>query len=639
MKIKLALLIIVSILLTHWPLAILAEELRSKEEMLFEEIPMVVTSSRRLEAIRESPVAIELISEEEIRRSKVNNLWDILRFRAGVDVLDSRTILNNRAIVAVRGFPEEFVNSMQVLIDGRSVYVAESGGIFWQSLPLQVQDIEKIEIVRGPNSALFGSNSGQGVINIITRKPQTKAKIEMDERLGNLNLFQSAAAIENVFNRFSYRLSHTYLTDSGFPSTQGDKANDHRILNKANFRGDLQITDHAELEFLGGVTKDDLRIPPGETLDRYRTHFEMLKFSMDWTDSSSMEVMVSRNDIENDVPNQIRHQQYDAEFLHRFQWLDKRLYTTWGGNYRDSIVDSAFVYSAATPRHTNPIWRGFVHQTVRMMDPLMLVGAVSLEDSKTGGTQQTDYQTAVVSPFNPHHTLRASYSLSHTIPPIFLKKVNTNFDNPTLLFQGNPDIRPAKLQSYEIGYVGNFLKNRFNAGAQFYYMLRQDIEIKETVITKFVPLRTRSIFRNGEDAIARGVETQVRYRLGEQHFYVNYTYEVITDLFGDSTALETNPSSTPRHKFNFGGTLQLPYHFSAGVDAGYKDKYKIFSIQTVLDAPAYWRLDARISYQPLKSVELFIAGQNLAMEQHQEFPGAVEVPRTYYGGVQINFKK
>src|SRR5690349_7392698 len=88
----------------------------------FAEESKVLTASRREQRSVESPVTVDVITKEEIASSKALNLTDLLRFRAGVDVYDGINVTHNRAIVSVRGYPEEFVRGLQVLVDGRSVY-------------------------------------------------------------------------------------------------------------------------------------------------------------------------------------------------------------------------------------------------------------------------------------------------------------------------------------------------------------------------------------------------------------------------------------------------------------------------------------------------------------------------------------
>src|SRR5258706_8806284 len=97
----------------------------------FQEEAKVITASRTEQPIEEAPVAVEVITPEEIKTSGVTNLWDLMRFRPGMDVLDGRTRVDNRALVSVRGFAERFTRNLLVLVDNRSVYATDTGGVFW----------------------------------------------------------------------------------------------------------------------------------------------------------------------------------------------------------------------------------------------------------------------------------------------------------------------------------------------------------------------------------------------------------------------------------------------------------------------------------------------------------------------------
>src|SRR5690349_2147283 len=108
----------------------------------FQEEAKVVTASRREQSIKDVPVAVDVITAEEIHASGATNIWDLMRFRVGIDALDMRSVDGRRGIVSVRGIPQEFVHNLQVLLDGRSVYEPISGGVHWDQLPINLEDID-----------------------------------------------------------------------------------------------------------------------------------------------------------------------------------------------------------------------------------------------------------------------------------------------------------------------------------------------------------------------------------------------------------------------------------------------------------------------------------------------------------------
>ena len=189
-----------------------------------EEEAKAVTASRQEQSIRDIPQAVDVITPEEIHASGAVNIWDLLRFRAGMDVLDGRSTDGNRAVVSMRGFPHEYASTALVMIDGRSINDTSQAGVRWEDAPVQLQDIERIEIIRGPNTALYGTGAGSGVINIITKKPEEKPSAEIDNRGGSLGMVQSYQAVNASVGKAAVRVSHTFQQQNGFPVTAGARA-------------------------------------------------------------------------------------------------------------------------------------------------------------------------------------------------------------------------------------------------------------------------------------------------------------------------------------------------------------------------------------------------------------------------------
>jgi iron complex outermembrane receptor protein len=131
--------------------------------------PVVVTASRRAENPLVSPAAVTIVTEEDIRLSGARSLPDLLRRVPGVDVMQMSYSDYN---VAVRGFNRRIANKVLVLVDGRTVYQDFLGGMLWRGLMIGLDDIERIEVVRGPGSAIYGAYAYTGMVNIITKRPE-----------------------------------------------------------------------------------------------------------------------------------------------------------------------------------------------------------------------------------------------------------------------------------------------------------------------------------------------------------------------------------------------------------------------------------------------------------------------------------
>jgi iron complex outermembrane recepter protein len=604
----------------------------------FADEAQVITASRRLEPVSEAPVAVEIVTAEDIRNSGAVNIWDLLRFRAGMNVADGRSGDGNRAIVSVRGFPAEFVDNLLVLVDGRSVYTGISGGAVWEELPVQLQDIERIEITRGPNAALYGSNAGLGVINIITRKPVASRSATAGALGGNQGVHREQASFEDGGKRGAYRVSFTNQTAQGNPTPAGSVGQDYLYSNKGSFRGLWTPTDRSTLELFSGGAWDDVGvIDGGNPSARFRHQFEMLRHSYDPSLEASLQTMVSRRDDVRTYDETsggqltVHEIQYDAEIANRLDWMDGRQHTLYGGSLRYTGVESSQIF-AQHPYQKNDVQRGFVTQTWRVTPALNLIGALSVEHSDTGGLEPA-YQFAAVARPWMSHVFRASYALAPTIPTLYDKSADQRA-SPTVLLIGNPAMAPQRLRSYEVSYQGTSEDKHMVWESNLFYMNVD--RLSETVVQSYAyPLLTLS-FDNANKAIARGVEAKWSYRWNaKRSVYANYTYETISDAKGQTNVIK----GTPPHKVNLGGTTALGRGFSFSLNAGYQDAHTLYSQATGQSRaiPEYWRVDGRLAYSPARDWELFVACQNMMQARHVEFAEGLVVPRTYQAGASARF--
>lgn len=606
----------------------------------FEEELKVITASRRSQPITEAPSSVEVVTADDIRNSGAVNIWDYFRFRAGITVIDGRSGEGNRAIVSVRGFPSQFVDNMLVLVDGRSVYTGLSGGAVWEQIPVQAQDIDRIEIVRGPAAALYGSNAGLGVINIITRKPDSENAFSAAGVFGNRGLHREEISTEDAIGRGGYRVSVSHKEEDSHPLARGGEGNDFLLSNKGNFRGFWTPNKRSTVEIFSGASWDTLGVvddtnPQG----RFRNHFQMLKGSYDFRPWSSVNLLASRRDDKRTFDAlasgilPVREYQYDVELTHRLDWAGNRMHTVYGGSVRYTAVESEEIF-AGDPHQKNAIQRGFGNQSWRILPYLDLIGALSIEESDTGGTEPA-YQGAVVYTPVPDHTFRASHSMAPTIPTLYQKEANQSA-SPTVRLVGNPNMQPQKLRSYELSYQGAYLERRMRIETNVFYM---DLDyLSRTIAQSYVfPLLTLS-FDNENNAIARGSEVKWGYQFDSRHsVYANYTYEHISDAKQNVLVSK----GTPEHRVNLGGVAKLGSGFSASMNAGYLDGHTLLFPNTGAssDIRPHWRLDARMGYMlpRFKDAEIFVAGQNLLRPRQIVSADGLVVPRTYQAGLRIKF--
>jgi iron complex outermembrane receptor protein len=609
----------------------------------FREEAKVYTASRRPEAAMSAPVAVDVVTAEEIKAYGWQSLADILRFRAGMDVMDARSADGNREVVSARGFTRDFVSEMQVLVDGRSVYSPFLGGVYWQSMPVQIQDIERVEIVRGPNAALYGSNAALGVINIITRKPVSAPAGAVAARGGGRSLASGESA-EAGGRLGGLRVSHSFEQVEGNPMPNGvGDADDFLHSNKLNLRGLLTPGKATELEFMGGGSWQTQGIP-GFTPDQRATRgedFEMLRAARSFDSGGSLEAVVSRSAFAVEAAPlpvgtvDVRTYQYDTELVHRLDWSDDRVNSVTGAGWRltGAYSDQTF---AGHPAQQNEIVRGFTHHAIEVSERLTLAAGVSLERSQVGGLEAAGQGAVIYAPAE-NHSLRLSYSRAPTMPPLFNKYGDYRL-SPAVHLAGNAELSPQHLSSWEAGWTNRALDGALKTGLAVYYMVIRD-RLFTFVQTPGAPLGVS--YDNRNNASARGAELSEEYAFSAgRAVFANYTFEKIQDDKGPTDTFRTDlRNGTPVHKFNAGGRAQLGRGFGASVLLAYKDAFDANSSTrgTRLAIPRSFRLDARVSWAPRPDWLLFLSGSDLLQPYRVEYADGTAVPRRYEGGVTKRF--
>ncbi|MDE2491946.1 MAG: TonB-dependent receptor [Elusimicrobia bacterium] len=607
----------------------------------FREEADAVTALRRPAPVDRSPLAVDVITRREIEDSGARDVWDLLRFRVGLDVIEGRDQQGaDRAVVSVRGIPRDSVNELQVLVDGRSVYSPVSGGVLWEHIPVQLQDIERIEIVRGPNAALYGSNAGLGVINIITRRPEAPFRAEASVSGGSLDARDGSAAVEAARAGWGARLSASDRAPGGFPKADGSgTGNDWLRDQKANFRGWANAGPDATVEALAGVARGGLGQTTGtDTQGTFLDHFQTLRATRRFDGGSTLEARVSRTEDDTrespDINGNVdvadtRYWQYDAEALNSIPWADGRLRTTYGLAWRYAASRSNSIYGLGTGDVTNRTLRGYLHQEIRLTDAVSVLGGASNETANAGG-DHTDYQAAALWSPIPGQSLRLSYAHADTMPQLFNRYGNLASYGGAVHVYGSTDLAPSPLTDYEAGWLGRFFDDRVDVEVTGYYMdIRSHLNLdgSSTVLT----------YDNTNLVELRGLETSLKWRPSPgRFFYANFTRETVTDDDGHKLYIHT----TPNDKANFGADADLPWRLRASFNAGYKDVYLADSNtgQNQDLIPAFWRLDARLAWTARPGVELFVAGQNLLAPSRREYIDGLAVPRVIFGGVNLRWR-
>ncbi|MBI3564217.1 MAG: TonB-dependent receptor [Elusimicrobia bacterium] len=614
----------------------------------FAEESNAVTALRRPAATDRSPLAVDVITADEIRASGALDVWDLLRFRVGLDVITARSQAGyDRAVVSVRGIPRDSVTELRVMLDGRPVNSALDQGVIWNHIPVQIQDVDRVEIVRGPNAALYGSGAGSGVINIITRRPSKSFEASATALGGTLATRQGEASVEAARDDWGVRVSASDRFQGGFPKADGSgTADDWLHKQGANARTWYKPAPDTDLEFLVGAVREGHGLNATNDPQVYGwDHYQTVKLTQGFDGGSSLEARVSRTDDQlvgspnsNGNVSQTRWWRYESEAFHSVPWWDDRMHTSYGIDWKYEAATADELFGPDAGVKTNRTVRGFLHQEVRLLDSLSVLGGFSNETANAGGWHK-DFQVAALWSPLEDQSFRASYSRANMKPGLQHRHAATAFSlgspgvNGILL--GNPDLKPSPLTDYEAGWMGRFLDRKLETELTGYYMYIQDhFNLDVTAIPPGYFFAEN--YDNTNTLQLRGLEASVKWKFGAgRSLYANFSRETVTDQDHHTLYIAT----TPKHKANLGFDASLPRGFRLSANAGWKDAALADSNTGTTQDPIrpFWRFDARAAWSPCADFELFVSGMNLFAKSRREYIDGLVVPRTVFTGATVRY--
>jgi iron complex outermembrane receptor protein len=211
----------------------------------------VTSVSKKEQKLSQTPAAVFVITQEDIRRSGATNIPDLLRLVPGLDVAQ---INANTWAISARGFNLQFANKLLVLVDGRAVYTPLFGGVYWDAEDVPLEDIEQIEVIRGPGGTVWGANAVNGVINIITKSAaETQGGLITAGGGTQAEGFGTVQYGGKIKEDSSYRVFAKYLNNNHFPDLNGQDGEDDWHLLHGGFRADTTLSARDSL-----ITEGDI---------------------------------------------------------------------------------------------------------------------------------------------------------------------------------------------------------------------------------------------------------------------------------------------------------------------------------------------------------------------------------------------
>jgi len=640
----------------------------------------VVTASRRAQSSLEAPNATTVITSEEIRLSGASSLPELLRRVPGMEVMMMGV---GSANVSLRGFNQRVANKVLMLVDGRTEYQDFLGMTLWGAIPVELEDIERIEVIRGPGSALYGANAMLGVINIITRQPGTGPRARFQVSGGNGNAaggsFVSHGGTDSVRYRATvgYSQADKWSRDfaGGRPDVEVRDPQPH--LGVRSGRGSLSTTwqpsPGVELGASGGVNRFYSEI---YTLGLLRNYYldgvsaytkadaglGPLKVKAFWNhldvDAAPQFDAIGQRSLATHVTSNV----FNGEvlFSREFELLGQHQVNV-GVEGRFKRVAWSYLDSLREELHA----AAFVQDEWRLLEPLRLVASYRMDrhpllDAGKPGLAHSPRVSAVYQPFEGH-AFRASAATAFR-EPTFLESYMqvrvplSGVTGATALSVGNQALRPERLVAYELGYRGEAPTLGMDWDVAVYQNTVRDL-IGLSAVQRVAPeeawdpvtgtyLLGRSIFQN-EAAVytARGAEVGISLApVDGLGIRVNSAFQSVTAEGEDAVCGPC--SQAPQVKVYGSVTYRTRSDLELGVDAAWTsattwverepstaDPTRIEALGNVL--PAYAVVNARVGYDVLKDrVSLALVGSHLA-GAHAQHPFGNRIERRVFATLTV----
>jgi outer membrane receptor protein involved in Fe transport len=531
----------------------------SLEELLNKDVAVAGTKTRV--DIAKSPVSVTVITPEDIRRSGAMTLGEVLRTVPGLDVLES---FPNYISVSARGTSESFVNNMLVVIDGRRFETLLAGVPFLDEVPFRMEDVKRIEVVKGPVGAVYGTNALAGVISITTygasEKPGSFVSVTGGNRSALDTTFRQSGKIGD--SRWAYKFTGGY----SYSGTWGTLDSGNTLPPIALRKGagvlllERRFSDESALEIEGGFVKGDLAsltIVTNQTqyftAPHFRTGYSRPDFHAVLTVSpQSLEL---RERVPPIQPLTDKWSEATSLSLDRTWRPAESSTVTVGGNVRHERSNSSNLGGVA---HSHVVGGVFVQDEQSLISGrLALFGAVGVSHHPEISTQ-VDGNVALLATPVIDHTLRLSFGRAHRDPSFGENFINfrRKFGPNDGLQAPNLALSPESIQSYEAGYHGRFAigQARLQFFAEGYKERLKDLialvtsNIAKGTLPDFPSAVVLQQFRNTESRDGKGFEvgTELSGKTGRLAF--QYSYQRFTDV---KTGKEL-VADVPRHKFSSG---------------------------------------------------------------------------------------
>lgn len=520
----------------------------------FRDLPVVLSATRLAQAPADAPGAVTVLDREMIRASGVRNIYELFRLVPGFQ-LGMHT--GNQPLVAYHGLADDAPRRMLVQVDGRSIYSPYLiSGVEWNQIGVDIDDIERIEVYRGSNSATYGSNAFLGVANIITRSTAETLGSSFRYRAGDNGINDFGVRLGRQFGDVTTRLTVSRTYDHGFGaySAGNENINDWRYTTLGTFNADWRANSANSLEFQTGWTDShegigkEFNLTDPERAMRVYTGFGLLRWR--YAPMPGEELTVSyyhqeengRDHYNLNVPATIGPLtiaipvRFDYDFkavrddveLQRITTLAPSLRAIVGAGWRTDQLGAPSRFNSPDPVRST-IVRAFGNLEWRASPRWLFNVGAMVEDNSLTNTSLAP-RASVNYHLTESQTLRVAVNRSNRNPLAFEQKANMIYTNSAPVtvgkttipagtalnqtFRPSPDLHAERVTTYELGYLAELrqIDTTFDARL-FLERARELIELKTepSTVGLFARNNTRYLTNSGLADI-RGLELAATWR-------------------------------------------------------------------------------------------------------------------------------
>ena len=616
----------------------------SLEELLSQQVSSVAKKTR---AVADSPAAVTVITQDDIRRSSARTVPDLLRMVPGMEVSE---VQSSATSVTARGFTSRFAANLLVMVDGAAIYSTSISGMFWDQALIPLQDIDRIEVIRGPGGTLWGSNSINGIVNIITKQGVDTQGLRANASVGTFDSRGEIGYGRQLSDTLSFRLYGDYRKTKGLDGANGRVGNNDWQGGLAGIRFDYAPTANDSVVALAERSEGRFKerfldvslnpLAPGVSTVIQRNRFHSTHVLARWKHSVSSDLDFTvqgyfNNLLRTEFGATIDRDLYDLSAEGRWRASDvHELNFGISGRISRDRIGSTFSLSDPKGSNTDRWVTGYFQDEITLIpNQLRLtLGSKFEENNFTGFEVQPSARLFYRA--NPNFAAWASVSRAVKTPLLINREMVANvalmksmpgFPTPVPVlatFTGSSKAQSEVVKAYEAGFRGQIAPGWSYDVAVFYNdydrlstgNLISTTPIMAPPIPFPVGVHMNYSVGNSATGNSRGAEITVS-GTATSWWKLDLSYSFL-DLYvaaAPGTYALIGDGNSPRHQVRLNSKMNLSERFSLNTQLQYIGETKNGS------RPAYTDLDIRAIYVVNPRFELSVVGSNLLKKRRLDY--------------------